>query len=41
MNQGFELAGIYREEYKENKFRILIIPYNVKILEQNNIAKWR
>lgn len=38
MNQGFELAGIYREEYKKNKFRILIIPYDVKILEKNNIS---
>lgn len=38
MKQGFELTGIYREEYDDNKFRILIIPYNVKILKQNNIS---
>lgn len=38
MAQGFELAGIYREEYKDNKFRILIIPYSVTILKQNDIS---
>lgn len=37
MQQGIELIGIYREEYK-NGFRILIIPYDIKILEQNNIS---
>lgn len=38
MKYGFELVGIYREEYDENKLRILIIPYNIKILEQNDIS---
>lgn len=38
MKQGFELAGIYGEEYDDNKFRILIIPYNVEILRKNNIS---
>lgn len=37
MQQGIELIGIYREEYK-NGFRILIIPYDIKILKQNNIS---
>lgn len=38
MKQGIELTGIYREEYEDNKFRILIIPYDVNVLEQNNIS---
>lgn len=38
MKQGIELTGIYREEYENNKFRILVIPYDVKILKQNNIS---
>ena len=38
MNVGKELAGIYREEYEDNKFRILIIPYDVKVLVENNIS---
>lgn len=36
MKLGFELAGIYGEE-NNNEFRILIIPYDVKLLVQNNI----
>ncbi len=38
MEQGVALTGIYREEYEDDRFRILIIPYDVKILEQNNIS---
>jgi|GEM_PF-2911146 hypothetical protein len=38
MKQGFKLTGIYREEYENNKFRILIIPYDISILQQNNIS---
>lgn len=38
MNQGIDLVGIYREEYENGTFRILIIPYDVKILKQNNIS---
>lgn len=38
MKYGFELVGIYREEYDEDKLRILIIPYNIKVLEQNDIS---
>lgn len=38
MEQGFELTGIYKEEYDDNEFRILIVPYDVKILKQNNIS---
>ena len=29
MKHGFKLTGIYREEYENNKFRILIIPYDI------------
>ena len=38
MKQGIELTGIYREEYEDNKYIILIIPYDVNILKQNNIS---
>ena len=38
MKQGFKLTGIYREEYENNKFRILIISYDISILQQNNIS---
>lgn len=38
MKQGFKLTGIYREEYENNKFRILIIPYDISISQQNNIS---
>lgn len=38
MKVGFELVGIYREEYYDNEFRILIIPYNVEILNRNSIS---
>lgn len=38
MNQGIDLVGIYKEEYEKDVFRILIIPYDVKILKQNNIS---
>lgn len=38
MQQGIKLTGIYREEYENNKFRVLVIPYDVKILQQNNIS---
>ena len=38
MELGFELAGIYREEYDDNRFRILIIPYSIELLKQNNIS---
>jgi len=37
MKCGIELTGIYREE-NDNEFRVLIIPFDVKVLNSINIS---
>jgi len=34
---GVELVGIYKEQYIDNEFRVLIVPYHVDILLKLNI----
>lgn len=38
MNLNIELTGIYKEEDVDGNLRVLIIPYDVKVLENNKIS---